>query len=123
MTHEFDGKKYEKASTHQKEWGANLIAEFSLQGTERVLDLGLRISAEPQYALEDEVKKPVLVPALESSPTQGTEGNRFDNCSVSLTSGNNSELRCGVKAIFIDIPAVVLKNPIPCGCETAKYSQ
>lgn len=40
MTHEFDGKKYERASTHQKEWGAKLIAELSLQGTERVLDLG-----------------------------------------------------------------------------------
>jgi trans-aconitate 2-methyltransferase len=40
MTHEFDGKKYEKASTHQKEWGAKLIAELGLRGTERVLDLG-----------------------------------------------------------------------------------
>lgn len=40
MTHEFDGKKYEKASTHQREWGTKLIAELGLQGTERVLDLG-----------------------------------------------------------------------------------
>jgi trans-aconitate 2-methyltransferase len=40
MTHEFDGKKYEKASTHQKEWGAKLISELSLKGNERVLDLG-----------------------------------------------------------------------------------
>ena len=40
MTHEFDGQKYEKASAHQKEWGAKLIAELDLQGTERVLDLG-----------------------------------------------------------------------------------
>ena len=40
MTHEFDGKKYEKASAHQKEWGAKLIAEFGMKGTERVLDLG-----------------------------------------------------------------------------------
>ena len=40
MTHEFDGKKYEKASAHQKEWGRKLIAELNLQGTERVLDLG-----------------------------------------------------------------------------------
>ncbi|MFH1742442.1 MAG: methyltransferase domain-containing protein [bacterium] len=40
MPHEFDGKKYEKASTHQKEWGANLIADLHLQGHERVLDLG-----------------------------------------------------------------------------------
>ena len=40
MAHEFDGKKYEKASTHQKEWGAKLISELALKGNERVLDLG-----------------------------------------------------------------------------------
>lgn len=40
MTHEFDGKKYEKASTHQKEWGTKLISELNLTGNERVLDLG-----------------------------------------------------------------------------------
>jgi trans-aconitate 2-methyltransferase len=37
MTHEFDGKKYEKASDHQKEWGTRLIAELNLKGYERVL--------------------------------------------------------------------------------------
>ncbi len=40
MTYEFDGKKYEKASAHQKEWGAKLIEELGLMGTEHVLDLG-----------------------------------------------------------------------------------
>ena len=40
MTHEFDGEKYAKASAHQKEWGARLIAQLDLQGTERILDLG-----------------------------------------------------------------------------------
>ncbi len=40
MPHEFDGKKYEKASAHQKEWGAKLISELALKGNERVLDLG-----------------------------------------------------------------------------------
>jgi len=40
MTHEFDGKKYEQASAHQKEWGTKLITELDLLGTERVLDLG-----------------------------------------------------------------------------------
>lgn len=40
MAHEFDGKKYEKASAHQKEWGAKLISELALRGNERVLDLG-----------------------------------------------------------------------------------
>lgn len=40
MVHEFDGKKYEKASAHQREWGAKLISELPLNGNERVLDLG-----------------------------------------------------------------------------------
>lgn len=40
MVHEFDGKKYEQASSHQKEWGARVIAELSLRGDECVLDLG-----------------------------------------------------------------------------------
>jgi trans-aconitate 2-methyltransferase len=40
MAHEFDGKKYEKASTHQKEWGNRLISEFDLKGNENILDLG-----------------------------------------------------------------------------------
>ena len=40
MVHEFDGKKYEQASAHQKEWGMKLIAELGLKGNERVLDLG-----------------------------------------------------------------------------------
>ena len=39
MTPEFDGQKYEKASTHQKEWGTKLIAELKLKGTEHILDL------------------------------------------------------------------------------------
>lgn len=40
MAHEFDGEKYEKASAHQKEWGAKLISELALKGNERILDLG-----------------------------------------------------------------------------------
>jgi trans-aconitate methyltransferase len=40
MTHEFDGKKYAQASTHQQEWGARLIEELALEGNESVLDLG-----------------------------------------------------------------------------------
>ena len=40
MAHEFDGKKYAKASAHQQEWGERLVAELDLKGAERVLDLG-----------------------------------------------------------------------------------
>ncbi len=40
MAHEFDGNKYKAASAHQKEWGARLIRELGISGTERILDLG-----------------------------------------------------------------------------------
>ena len=40
MSYEFDGKRYEQASAHQKEWGAKVIAELDLRGDESVLDLG-----------------------------------------------------------------------------------
>lgn len=40
MAFEFDGEKYQKASSHQKEWGAKLISEFEFEGTEHILDLG-----------------------------------------------------------------------------------
>lgn len=40
MTFDFDGKKYQKASTHQKEWGKRLVNELDLRGDEKILDLG-----------------------------------------------------------------------------------
>lgn len=40
MTYEFDGKKYEQASAHQKQWGSRLVQELELKGSERILDLG-----------------------------------------------------------------------------------
>jgi trans-aconitate 2-methyltransferase len=40
MAYEFDGRKYESASAHQKQWGNKIISELRLAGTESVLDLG-----------------------------------------------------------------------------------
>lgn len=40
MAFEFDGEKYKKASSHQKEWGNKIIAEFNFKGDEHILDLG-----------------------------------------------------------------------------------
>ena len=40
MTFEFDGEKYAKTATHQREWGNRLIAELQLAGNEQILDLG-----------------------------------------------------------------------------------
>lgn len=40
MAYEFNGEEYEKASAHQKQWGARLIEELDLAGDERILDLG-----------------------------------------------------------------------------------
>jgi trans-aconitate methyltransferase len=39
-SYEFDGNKYKKASSHQKEWGQKLISELHFIGTEKILDLG-----------------------------------------------------------------------------------
>ena len=39
-TFEFDGEKYKKASTHQKEWGQKLIDSLEFIGGEKILDLG-----------------------------------------------------------------------------------
>jgi trans-aconitate methyltransferase len=36
MPHEFDGKKYKKASSHQKGWGNKVIAELKLRGATKV---------------------------------------------------------------------------------------
>jgi trans-aconitate 2-methyltransferase len=40
MPYEFDGEKYKNASSHQKEWGNKIIAEFNFKGDEHILDLG-----------------------------------------------------------------------------------
>jgi len=40
MRFEFDGDRYAAASSHQKQWGARLIAELGLTGNEQILDLG-----------------------------------------------------------------------------------
>ena len=39
MGFEFDGEKYKQASTHQKQWGTQIIMDLSLKGCEKVLDL------------------------------------------------------------------------------------
>lgn len=40
MAFEFNGEKYKVASKHQKEWGSQLISELTLNGNEKILDLG-----------------------------------------------------------------------------------
>jgi trans-aconitate 2-methyltransferase len=40
MPHEFNGEAYRKSSTHQKEWGNRIIAEFNFKGNENILDIG-----------------------------------------------------------------------------------
>jgi trans-aconitate 2-methyltransferase len=40
MRLEFDAQYYRRASAHQQEWGARLIAELDLQGHEHILDVG-----------------------------------------------------------------------------------
>lgn len=38
--YDFDGEKYERASSHQRAWGDDLMSCLVLRGSERILDLG-----------------------------------------------------------------------------------
>lgn len=40
MTYEFNGEKYKKSSTHQKEWGNKIINELKISKNAKILDLG-----------------------------------------------------------------------------------
>lgn len=40
MSYEFDGEKYKKASSHQKEWANKILEELTFKGHETILDLG-----------------------------------------------------------------------------------
>jgi trans-aconitate 2-methyltransferase len=40
LAHKWDPKEYNCYSSHQKQWGMELIAKLGLNGTERLLDLG-----------------------------------------------------------------------------------
>jgi trans-aconitate 2-methyltransferase len=40
MSFEFDGEKYKKASSHQKEWANKILDELHFKGDEIILDLG-----------------------------------------------------------------------------------
>ncbi len=40
MSFEFDGEKYKKASSHQKEWANKILSELHFKGNEIIIDLG-----------------------------------------------------------------------------------
>lgn len=40
MRHEFDARDYEKASAHQKEWGAKLITSYEVLADDNHCKLG-----------------------------------------------------------------------------------
>ncbi|WP_029914722.1 class I SAM-dependent methyltransferase [Pelobacter seleniigenes] len=80
MTFEFDGEKYRKASTHQKEWGAKLIAEFSFKGTEQILDLGCGDGAITAKLAEQVPNGHVLgIDASEGMIASATHNHRLPN--------------------------------------------
>jgi trans-aconitate methyltransferase len=90
MVFEFDGKRYEQASSHQKEWGARLIAELELAGSERVLDLGCGDGALTAQLAD-------LVPAgsvvgLDSSPSMLAAARRRQSKNLSFELGDINAL-------------------------------
>ncbi len=94
MAHEFDGKKYDKASAHQKEWGAKLISELSLKGNERVLDLGCGNGTNTVLIAE-------LIPNSEVVGIDASKG---------MIDAAKPKERSNLKFILMDIDAIEYKD-------------
>lgn len=81
---EFDAGKYRQASTHQQEWGARLIAELRLQGTEAILDLGCGDGALTAR----------LAPLVPRGRVVGIDSSRNMIAAAQALAGDRIEFRC-----------------------------
>jgi trans-aconitate 2-methyltransferase len=100
MPHEFNGEAYKKSSTHQKEWGNKIIAEFQFTGNERILDLGCGDGVLTAQLAE-------LVPAgfvlgLDSSPSmiEAALGLRKNNLEFRIQDINSLDYREEFDLVF-----------------------
>ena len=98
MAHEFDGKKYERASSHQKEWGTKLIAELSLIGSEHVLDLGCGDGVLTSQIAELVPDGDVLAVVM---PFQGMNGKKGRRKIVQRRQGSFKIPHSAVRWIFV----------------------
>jgi trans-aconitate 2-methyltransferase len=94
MTHEFDGKKYEKASAHQKEWGSKLISDLALKGNERVLDLGCG----------DGTNTAILAELLPNGEVVGIDASR------GMIAAANPKQKANLRFLLMDIDELEFKN-------------
>lgn len=81
MPVEFDGKRYERTSAHQKEWGARLIEELRLRGDERILDVGCGDGALTATLAAAVPRGSVVGIDASTGMIRAAEGHRADNLS------------------------------------------
>ncbi|MGD8837127.1 MAG: methyltransferase domain-containing protein [Desulfobacteraceae bacterium] len=94
MAHEFDGKKYEKTSAHQKEWGVKLISELALKGNKRVLDLGCG----------DGVNTALIAQALPDGEVVGIDASR------GMIDTAKPKEKANLRFVLLDIDEIAFEN-------------
>ena len=109
MAHEFDGKKYRDASAHQKEWGAKLIQELSISGTEHILDLGCGDGALTAQLAELTQGKVVGIDASRGM-IEAARSHRAENLSFKVSDINDLNFENEFDIIFSNATLHWIKN-------------
>ncbi len=100
MMFDFNGKKYEKASTHQKEWGEKLINELDLKGDEWMIDLGYGDGAIAAQLADLVSNGRVLGIDASQSMIETTRNHQRDNLSFMMKDSNSLNFEKGFDIIF-----------------------
>ena len=96
----FDGKKYEKASLCQREWGTGLVDELRLNGDEAILDLGCG-SGVLTRALAERVPRGRVVGVDSSrSMLEAASAHKTENMEFELLDINNIAFDAEFDVIF-----------------------
>lgn len=86
MSFEFDGEKYKKASSHQKEWANKILGEFHFNGDETILDLGCGDGTITNQLAEMVPQGSVVgIDASEGMIKTALEGKKYQNVIFTLT--------------------------------------
>lgn len=110
MTYDFDGDKYSIASSHQREWGGKVITELSLNGNERILDLGCGVGALTAQ-LADLVPHGFVL-GIDSSPSmiEAAKKHKKSNLSFSIKDINSLDFFDEFDLVFSNAALHWVKN-------------
>ena len=89
MVYDFDGKRYKKASKHQKEWGGKIIEEISVNEDSIILDLGCGDGVLTQILSSKVPKGKVIGIDASKGMIETTNEIREDNLEFRLMDINN----------------------------------